>query len=168
MDRITSSAKFNDFLIFDTTKSESDYVMFQIGSEANSAQNTLKITGLFCKATFSLLSGSTMTVSNIEFKDPSDTAGRTHMENMLNQVDAAIDNVTARATLAGTGINRLDSAIDSLTVQYENLSAAYSSINDADVAKESSEYTKQYIRLQTTSSLLAQANQVPSLALSLI
>ena len=168
IDRVTASAKFNDFTIFDTSKSESDYVMFQIGTEADSVQNTLKITGLFCKATFSLLTGSTLTASSIEFKDPSDAAGRTHMETLLDQVNAAIDNVTARATLAGTGINRLDSAVNTLTVQYENLSAAYSSINDADVAKESSEYTKQYIRLQTTSSLLAQANQVPSLALSLI
>lgn len=168
IDRVTSGAKFNDFVIFDKDKTESDYVMFQIGDGADSTQNTLKITGLFCKATFSLLTGSTLTADTIEFKDPSTPAGRAHMEKLLDQVNAAIDNVTARATLAGTGINRLDSAIDTLTVQYENLSAAYSSINDADVAKESSEYTKQYIRLQTTSSLLAQANQVPSLALSLI
>ncbi len=168
IDRVTSSAKFNDFKIFDVDKTESDYVMFQIGDGADSALNTLKITGLFCKATFSLLTGSTLTASTIEFKDPSDTAGRAYMEDLLDKVNAAIDNVTNRATLAGTGINRLDSAVETLTVQYENLSAAYSSINDADVAKESSEYTKEYIRLQTTSSLLAQANQIPSLALSLI
>ncbi len=167
IDRITAGAKFNDFTIFDKTKSESDYVMFQIGSEADATQNTIKITGLFSKATFSLLSGSTLTAATITFNDPSTDSGA-HMQDLLSKVNAAIDNVTARATKAGTGINRLDSAVDTLTVKYENLSAAYSSISDADIAKESSEYTKQYIRLQTTSSLLAQANQVPSLALSLI
>ena len=65
-------------------------------------------------------------------------------------------------------INRLESAVDALTVQKENLTSSHSSLVDADIAEESAEYTKQYILQQATTSLLAQANQTPSLALSLI
>ena len=59
-------------------------------------------------------------------------------------------------------------AKNALDVMYENLTSAHSNLVDADVAQESSEYTKQYILQQTATSLLAQANQIPSLALSLI
>ena len=50
----------------------------------------------------------------------------------------------------------------------ENASAALSTIMDADIAEETSNYTKAQILQQTSSTLLIQANNLPSIALTLI
>ena len=83
-------------------------------------------------------------------------------------LDKAIDNVTERITVAGFSMNRLETARSALDVMNENIISAHSTIVDTDVAATSSEYTKQYIMQQTVTSLLTQANQMPSLAMSLI
>ena len=64
--------------------------------------------------------------------------------------------------------NRLDSASDALEVQYSNVTSSLSTIKDADVAAESSAYIKAQILQQASASLLATANQAPSIALNLI
>ncbi len=86
----------------------------------------------------------------------------------LVDLDQAIDNLTARKSLIGSAQNRLDSALNTLTTQYENLSSANSIITDADIASEASEFTQSQILQQVSTSLLAQANQAPSIALSLV
>ena len=86
----------------------------------------------------------------------------------IDQIDAAIDNISLRSTKIGAYMNRLDSAIESTDVQRENLVEANSTIKDADVATESSNYIKYQILQQSTATLLATANQMPSIALNLI
>lgn len=83
-------------------------------------------------------------------------------------IDEAIDNVSLRSTKIGAYMNRLNAAIDSTDVQRENLIEANSTIKDADVATESSNYIKYQILQQSTATLLATANQMPSIALNLI
>lgn len=55
-----------------------------------------------------------------------------------------------------------------LATMHENLSAANSRIRDADIAAESADFTRSQILMQAGVSILAQANQIPQLALSLI
>lgn len=86
----------------------------------------------------------------------------------IDQIDVAIDNISLRSTKIGAYMNRLDSAIESTDVQRENLVEANSTIKDADVATESSNYIKYQILQQSTATLLATANQMPSIALNLI
>ncbi len=86
----------------------------------------------------------------------------------IDQIDIAIDNISLRSTKIGAYMNRLDSAIESTDVQRENLVEANSTIKDADVATESSNYIKYQILQQSTATLLATANQMPSIALNLI
>ncbi|PIE68358.1 MAG: flagellin, partial [Deltaproteobacteria bacterium] len=64
--------------------------------------------------------------------------------------------------------NRFESTIANLSNVSENLSAARSRILDADIAQETSTMTKQNILQQAGVSILAQANQAPQLALSLL
>ena len=64
--------------------------------------------------------------------------------------------------------NRLNSTADNLSVQDENIQSANSRIRDTDVAQASSEMVRNNILLQASTSTLAQANQVNSLALKLI
>ena len=88
--------------------------------------------------------------------------------NAVNALDAAIDNLTSRKSLVGSLGNRLDSALDTLTTQNTNLTSAKSIITDADIASEAASYTQNQILQQVSTSLLAQANQAPSIALSLL
>jgi flagellin len=64
--------------------------------------------------------------------------------------------------------NRFSSAISSLSVASENLSAARSRVQDADVAQETANLTRNQILIQAGVAVLAQANQLPSVALSLL
>ena len=63
---------------------------------------------------------------------------------------------------------RIISAMDAAGVMETNLTSAKSLIEDADIAEESSNYIKQQILQQTSASLLATANQAPSIALNLV
>ena len=86
----------------------------------------------------------------------------------IDMIDHAIDNISLRCTKIGAYMNRLDSAIQSTDVQRSNLTEANSTIKDADVAEVSSDYIKFQILQQSTATLLATANQMPSIALNLI
>ena len=79
-----------------------------------------------------------------------------------------LSHVTAKQTELGAVQNRLESALESISVQRDNLVSSRSTIKDADVAEVSSEYIKQQILQQASSTLLATANQTPSIALQLI
>ena len=83
-------------------------------------------------------------------------------------VDAAINEVsTTRGTLGSFQKNTLESNLRNLRVAAQNLTAAESQIRDTDMAKEMSEFTKNQILLQAGTAMLAQANQVPQVVLSL-
>ena len=86
----------------------------------------------------------------------------------LTFIDDAIENVSNRRSLIGAYMNRVESAVDAISVQKENIVSANSSIKDADVATESSNYIKYQILQQSSATLLATANQTPSIALNLI
>ncbi len=86
----------------------------------------------------------------------------------LTFIDDAIENVSSRTSLIGAYMNRVESAVDAISVQKENIVSANSSIKDADVATESSNYIKYQILQQSSATLLATANQQPSIALNLL
>ncbi|MBR3605774.1 MAG: flagellin, partial [Candidatus Gastranaerophilales bacterium] len=86
----------------------------------------------------------------------------------INNIDSAIDNVSLRVTQIGAFMNRLESAIESTDIQRESLTQSISTLKDADVATESSNYIKYQILQQSAATLLATANQQPQIALNLI
>ncbi len=83
-------------------------------------------------------------------------------------VDDAIVKVNAIRANFGALQNRLQSTISNLAIFDENLSAANSRIRDTDVARESSELTKNNILLQAGTAVLQQANQIQQVALKLL
>jgi flagellin len=88
-------------------------------------------------------------------------AAITSVDNALSEIDSA------RGEL-GAVQNRFESTISNLQNVSENLTAARSRILDADIAQETSAMTKNNILQQAGVSILAQANQAPQLALSLL
>ncbi len=83
-------------------------------------------------------------------------------------IDAAIDEVsTARGTLGSFQKNTLESNLRNLRIASQNLQSSESNIRDTDMAKEMSNFVKDQILLQAGTAMLAQANQVPQVVLSL-
>jgi len=86
----------------------------------------------------------------------------------LASLDSALATVSdARSTLGANG-NRFQSAIANIQSFAESLSAANSRIKDVDVAEETSKMSRSQILLQAGVSVLAQANQMPQMALKLL
>ena len=95
-------------------------------------------------------------------------ASKASAVSALTTIDAALAKVSdARATLGANG-NRFQSAINNIAAFSESLSAANSRIKDVDVAEETSRMARSQILSQAGVSVLAQANQMPQLALKLL
>ena len=88
--------------------------------------------------------------------------------SMLTYIDDVINKISDRVTTLGAAQNRIESAITSIGVQSENIMSSLSTLRDADVAEESSNYIKAQILQQASATLLATANQTPSIALNLL
>ena len=83
-------------------------------------------------------------------------------------VEDALKIVDKQRAIIGATMNRLDKSINNLSNVVENISASRQRIRDADFAKETSKLTQNQILQQAGTTLLAQANQLPNLMLSLL
>ena len=109
--------------------------------------------------------------SEIVDKLASDCAGLTDgvsAGSMLGCIDDVISKISSRITTLGAAQNRIESAVTSIGVQAENITSSLSTLRDADVATESSNYIKAQILQQASATLLATANQSPAIALNLL
>ena len=86
----------------------------------------------------------------------------------IDTIDGAIDLVSAQRSKLGANQNRLEHTINNLTTTKENLSEANSRIRDVDMAEEMMSFTKNNILSQASTSMLAQANQMPQSVLQLL
>lgn len=96
------------------------------------------------------------------------TVSRTDAGALITALDNALDYVSSSRATLGAAQNRLQDTISSLGTTSENLSASNSRIVDVDVATESSKMAKEQVLEQAGVSVLAQANQIPQLALKLL
>ena len=111
--------------------------------------------------------GGNGTLTTIESIDISGTDS-TGAQSAIDTIDAALAQIdTQRATL-GAVQNRFSHTISNLSNVSENVSASRSRIQDTDFASETAQMTKNQILQQAGTSILAQSNQLPQAALSLI
>ena len=96
------------------------------------------------------------------------TAARTAAGNLITSLDTALGYISSSRATLGAAQNRLQHTIANLGTTSENLSASNSRIRDVDVATESSNMAKSQVLEQAGVSVLAQANQLPQLALKLL
>ena len=101
--------------------------------------------------------GSTLNIGN-----------RENANAAINVLDNALAKVLDQATTIGAVQSRLEYTSSNLTTSSENVTASESTIRDADMAKEMTEYTKNNVLLQAAQSMLSQANQNSSAVLSLL
>lgn len=97
-----------------------------------------------------------------------DITTRAKAQAYLTTVDNAITNLNSARASIGAAQNQITYHIANLEAMYENTKAAESTIKDADFAAEMANFTKFQIVTQSGISMLAQANQLPQLILSLM
>ncbi len=86
----------------------------------------------------------------------------------MDRLDDAISKINQIRSQIGAYENRLDYTVTSLDETQENMTAALSRIEDVDMAEEMTEYTKYNVLQQAGTSVLAQANELPTQALQLL
>lgn len=89
-------------------------------------------------------------------------------DRAMDLLDSALTYVTQVRSKLGAYSNRMDYAVRSLSVTNENMTAALSRIEDADMAMEMTNFTSQQVITQAANSMLAQANQLPEKVLQLL
>ena len=93
---------------------------------------------------------------------------QTAFRNASAAVDAAIDNISSKRATFGSQMSRLGFITTNLTAQSTNLQNSRSAIIDTDFASETAKLTKGQIMQQAATAMLAQANQMPNVILSLL
>ncbi|MGF1468328.1 MAG: flagellin [Sandaracinaceae bacterium] len=162
LDRIAEVTDFNGAKLINggTTGVSFD---FQVGIGATTHDRiSVTVRGTRAQDLGILTGGAVSSVAGI------DISSQTGAQDALATIDAAISDVSSRRADIGAAQNRLNVTIANLGTARENLSAANSRIRDVDVAKETADLTRNNILLQAGVSVLAQANQTPAIALSLL
>ena len=89
-------------------------------------------------------------------------------EDSLSIIDDLLSKIKEKEAKYGSAYNRLESALESIGVSINNLVSTRSTISDADIAEESSEYIRNQILQQAAATLMAAANQTPGIVLQLL
>lgn len=99
----------------------------------------------------------------------SNAVSAAHTADAERIVVEAIQQVAVlRGRLGGLQKNQIETNMNSQRIALENVTAAESAIRDADIATEVAAMTRAQILVQSTTSILGVANQLPQTALSLL
>ena len=138
-------------------KSDDNAISLQVGASAN---QSIKVGLTDMRAEALGLKGADGTTLNISTQGKANAA--------INVLDNAIQKALDQQTTIGSVESRLEYTSSNLTTASENVQSSESTIRDADMAKEMTNYTKNNVLLQAAQSMLAQANQSSSNVLSLL
>jgi len=163
IERIAVTTKFNGLRLLD---GQSD-ITFQIGFDGSStSQLTYGSVDVRLAGMGLANSGSSSSSFSIIGNNEVDAQGAAR--SALDAIQVALTSVNQKRGGLGALESRLEVTINNLQVARENFQAAESRIRDVDVATEAAELTRLNILQQAGAAVLAQANQVPQLALQLI
>lgn len=153
-DRIANNTTFNGTSLLDGTISAGSGLDIQIGVESSDTV-TVEVEDTTA-ATLGVDAGSI------------DLSSTGNPATAMTAIDTALETVNAERAKVGAMQNRMDVAIENLSSTYENTAAAHGRIVDVDVASEMASFTKNQVLMQAGSSMLAQANSQPQMALGLL
>jgi flagellin len=151
--RIQGSTQFNGNNLVNATAST---VTFQVGLN-NTANDQIAVTFGGVGLTALLAASTTLAGS-----------GASAALASLSVIDDAITKVSTARSNFGTAMNRLTVATANINTMSTNLTAANSRIRDVDVASETAKMSQEQVLTQAGVAVLAQANQIPQMALTLL
>jgi flagellin len=152
LNRIVTVTEFNGQKLINGDISTG--VSFQVGMR-NTSADRISLTLTNVDSTRLALDDDTLSTS-------------TTAQAAITALDTAIQTLNTQRGSLGATQNRLTMSISNLGTMRENMMAADSRIRDVDVAEESAAMARNQILSQAGTSILAQANQLPQAALSLI
>ena len=169
VDRIAANCEFNGLKMMTGDMEE---ISLQVGLYSDDDSQIVLDDSLFEAADIKSLFGGTDELNDVARKcvgyDSTNNDFSDDASTMLAEIDDVINTISGRITTLGAAQNRIDSAIESIAVQSENITSSLSTLRDADIAEESSNYIQAQILQQAAATLLATANQTPSIALNLL
>ena len=158
--RIANSTNLNGKNLIDGTAGT---MTFQVGSNTGADnQITLTLDSGFDAVTLSVDS-ATLSLSATD-----SAMSETNSSDAIIAIDAALATINSSRADLGAAQNRLTSTISNLQNVNENAAAALGRVQDTDFAAETAQLTKQQTLQQASTSVLAQANQLPSAVLKLL
>ncbi|KJH87058.1 MULTISPECIES: flagellin domain-containing protein [Pseudomonas] len=158
--RIAKSTNLNGKNLIDGTAGT---MTFQVGSNTGADnQITLTLDSGFDAASLSVDSAT------VQITGTDSATAEASMNNALTKIDAALAKINSSRADLGAAQNRMTSTISNLQNINENASAALGRVQDTDFAAETAQLTKQQTLQQASTSVLAQANQLPSAVLKLL
>jgi len=156
--RNSDATKFNGNLVIGSGATLNFQIGYEAGATNQIAVSTVDITGLSGLADTSTVGGA--------ISGAITSAG--FASDMIAALDLALDKISGLRADFGAAQNRLESVVRNNSNIIENQSAARSRVLDADFAKETANLTRTQILQQAGIAMLAQANQLPQNALSLL
>lgn len=158
--RISASTNLNGKNLLDGSAGT---VTLQVGANTGSANHIdLVLSSKFDAVSLSVGSGT------LSLTGATVTGASQNIDNAITAIDAAIAAIGATRASLGASQNRLTSTIQNLQNITENTTAAQGRVQDTDFAAETANLTKQQTLQQASTSVLAQANQLPSAVLKLL
>ena len=154
VDRIALTTRFGSVQLLDGTGETFD---FQVDLGNDDFQDRISFKASDIQATTDVLK-----IDDFDFSDKGGARGS------LEFVEAAQTKVKEYRSNLGALQNRLISTQENLSTQVENLSSANSRMRDADIAQSTADLTRGNILLNASTAILAQANEAPKMALSLL
>ncbi|RMN22840.1 Flagellin [Pseudomonas cannabina] len=157
--RIAQSTNLNGKNLLDGSAST---MTFQVGADSGASnQISVTLSASFDANTMGVGSAITIVGSN-------SAAAETNFSAAIAAIDSALSTINNTRSDLGAVQNRLTSTISNLQNINANASQALSRIEDTDFAAETAQLTKQQTLQQASTSVLAQANQLPSAVLKLL
>jgi len=162
LDRISATTEFNGLKLINGNLASgiaiNSHTLIQIGidSSANSRID------LNTQINLSSIDSTQLEIHNLSVTASSEAL------TALDKINEAIGSITESRGKVGAVQNRLTRSIANLSVSVENLTAAESSIRDADIAEEVAELTRNQILVQTATAMVGQANLIPQSVLQLL
>lgn len=152
--RIAESTQFGDKKLLN---GEGDEFDFQVGIHGDPELNSISYDTRVTDVTLGTLG-----------LDSLDMSSKSGARSALPDVDEALTRVNGYRAKLGALQNRLITTTENISSAHENLSSANSRVRDADIAQASADLTKGNILQNATTSILAQANVNPQMALKLV
>ncbi len=141
-------------------------VTLQVGANTGSANHIdLVLSSKFDAVSLSVGSGTVVLTGT---SGTGAGSASQNIDSAITAIDAAIAAIGATRASLGASQNRLTSTISNLQNITENTTAAQGRVQDTDFAAETANLTKQQTLQQASTSVLAQANQLPSAVLKLL
>lgn len=158
IDTLAQNTEFQNTELLDGTTTN---YSIQIGPNAGDA---IDVGTAFADARATSATGLNLTST----LDGTNFANTTQASAYITTIDSAFQTLNSRITTVGKFQNSLASQLTFAQVASENLAAAEGTIRNVDVAKETASLARNQILQQIANSMLAQANNLPTLALQLL